>query len=197
MPLGERHLYVTSMESWTDLALRARNGDSRDFEAFVNETYGPTRRLCASFVDEASADDLVQETFLRVAKSIRRFRGESSGRTWLFSITYRVCATELRNRVRRRGQSASFGDIEMNNTRTAEDLAESVAVTDLLAYLTPERRSSFVLTQLYGISYEEAATICQCAEGTVASRVARARRDLIALFHADAEPRDAVTDWVE
>jgi RNA polymerase sigma-70 factor (ECF subfamily) len=185
------------VESWTDLALRARNGDGRDFEAFVNEAYGPTRRLCASLVDEASADDLVQETFLRAAKGIRRFRGASSARTWLFSIAHHVCASELHGRITRRGRSVLFGDIEVNDTRTIQDLAENIAITDLLQYLTPERRSSFVLTQLYGISYEEAATICQCAEGTVASRVARARRDLISLFHVDVEPQDVARDSAE
>jgi RNA polymerase sigma-70 factor (ECF subfamily) len=51
----------------------------------------------------------------------------------------------------------------------------------LIAALDPDRRAAFVLTQLLGCSYAEAAAICGCLEGTIRSRVARARTDLIAM----------------
>ncbi len=171
------------MESWSQLALRARSGDRRDLEQFVNLTYGPTRRLCAALVDEASADDLAQETFLRVAKSIRRYRGESSAKTWLFSIAHHVCASELRSRIRHRRHAGSAGDTEptrhVDTARTDE-----VVVDDLLRRLDPDRRAAFTLTQLYGLSYAETADVCHCAPGTVASRVARARDDLMRMVSA-------------
>ncbi len=78
------------MERWTELALGARGGSKQDLETLVDLAYGPTRRLCSTLVDEQSADDLVQETFLRMAKGIRRFRGESSAKTWLFHRLPRV-----------------------------------------------------------------------------------------------------------
>jgi len=55
-----------------------------------------------------------------------------------------------------------------------------VAVRALIAGLEPERREAFVLTQIIGLSYAEAADVCDCPLGTIRSRVARARADLVA-----------------
>jgi RNA polymerase sigma-70 factor (ECF subfamily) len=59
------------------------------------------------------------------------------------------------------------------------DLAESVAVRHAVDALDPDRREAFVLTQVIGLSYEEAAAVCRCPIGTIRSRVARARADLV------------------
>jgi RNA polymerase sigma-70 factor (ECF subfamily) len=61
----------------------------------------------------------------------------------------------------------------------ADRTAEGVVVADLLARLDPDRREAFVLTQLLGLSYAEAAEVAGCPVGTIRSRVARARADLI------------------
>lgn len=180
------------MERWTELALGARGGNRHDLEILVDLAYGPTRRLCSTLVDDQTADDLVQETFLRMAKGIRRFRGESSAKTWLFSIAHHVCASELRSRVRHRQHAEPSGDLALPLRPTRDDPAEQIVVDDLLRRLDPDRRAAFTLTQLYGLSYDETATVCACAPGTVASRVARARHDLIQLMgredHSD-DPR--------
>jgi RNA polymerase sigma-70 factor, ECF subfamily len=179
--------YGPTMERWTELALGARSGNRHDLERLVDLAYGPTRRLCSTLVDDQSADDLVQETFLRMAKSIGRFRGESSAKTWLFSIAYHVCASELRTRVRHRDHADPRGDLALPLHPTRDDLADQIVVDDLLRRLDPDRRAAFTLTQLYGLSYDETATVCACAPGTVASRVARARHDLIELMARDTE----------
>jgi RNA polymerase sigma-70 factor (ECF subfamily) len=57
---------------------------------------------------------------------------------------------------------------------------EHLALLDLLATLSPDRREAFVATQVLGLSYAEAAEVCGCPVGTIRSRVARARNDLIA-----------------
>lgn len=67
----------------------------------------------------------------------------------------------------------------------AADVAEQVEVQALLSHLDTDRRTSFVLTQLIGLSYEEAAQVCSCPVGTIRSRVARARADLIEALNAD------------
>jgi RNA polymerase sigma-70 factor (ECF subfamily) len=64
-------------------------------------------------------------------------------------------------------------------TRTVDDPAGSIATRALVAALEPERREAFVLTQVVGLSYAEAADVCACPVGTIRSRVARARADLI------------------
>jgi RNA polymerase sigma-70 factor (ECF subfamily) len=179
------------MRTWTELALRAQTGGREDLDQFVRVTYGPTRRLCAVLVDENAADDLVQETFLRMAKGIHRFRGESSAKTWLFSIAYHVCASELRSTIRRRDLTSAAESYELDQIASTHDHASDVALWDLLGYLEPERRAAFALTQIYGMSYNETARICDCAPGTVGSRVARARDDLIRIFRVeDGQPMD-------
>ncbi|MDQ2729172.1 MAG: RNA polymerase subunit sigma, partial [Actinomycetota bacterium] len=59
------------------------------------------------------------------------------------------------------------------------DHGESVALEDLVSRLTPQRRSVFYLTQILGLSYQEAAEVCDCPVGTIRSRLARARGELI------------------
>ena len=62
----------------------------------------------------------------------------------------------------------------------ADRVAEGVAVSDALARLEPDRREAFALTQVLGLSYAEAAGVLGCPVGTIRSRVARARADLVA-----------------
>jgi RNA polymerase sigma-70 factor (ECF subfamily) len=185
------------MDRWTELALCARRGDADALAQLVDLAYGPTRRLCSTLVDEAGADDLAQETFLAAARAIRRFRGDSSARTWLFAIAHHVCASELRARVRLRRHAVAEGGSDVADLAAGADQATDVAVDDLIDRLDPERRAAFTLTQLYGLSYEETAVVCRCAPGTVGSRVARARDDLIRMIDAeripDEEPEETGT----
>jgi RNA polymerase sigma-70 factor (ECF subfamily) len=62
------------------------------------------------------------------------------------------------------------------------DVAEEAAVADLIARLDPDRRAAFVLTQVFRMPYDEAAAVCGCPVGTMRSRVARARHDLIEML---------------
>jgi DNA-directed RNA polymerase specialized sigma24 family protein len=71
------------------------------------------------------------------------------------------------------------------------DPAAEMALTDLLGHLHPERRAAFVLTQVVGLSYAEAAKVCHCPVGTIRSRLARARSELVAMFaqaNKDSQP---------
>jgi RNA polymerase sigma-70 factor (ECF subfamily) len=176
------------MQSWTELALQAQRGRPGALDDLIDLTYDPIRRLCASLVNEASADDLAQETYLRVAKSIGRYRGESSAKTWLFSIAHHVSASHLRKKSRRHEFEQTVADPELSRVGTRAEPADDAVGQDALGRLTADRRSAFVLTQLYGLSYRETAEVCGCTTGTVASRVARARNDLIALLGVEGRP---------
>jgi RNA polymerase sigma-70 factor, ECF subfamily len=172
--------YVGVVDEFTALAHAAVLGERGAFEAFVDASYGEVRRFCASIVDAETADDLAQETYARCARALRRFRGDAPARTWLLAIARRVCMDELRSRARRRRDSATLGWAW--HVPAAPDTAESVAVTDLLTRLEPDRRAAFVLTQLLRMPYQEAAEVCGCPVGTIRSRVARARGDLIGML---------------
>jgi RNA polymerase sigma-70 factor, ECF subfamily len=162
-----------AVDEITAAALRARRGDASAAAQFVRATQTDVWRLCAHLGSRADADDLTQETYARAFRSLHRFAGRSSARTWLLSIARRVCADAVRSAVRARGVAAA-------PVRLAPDPAESVTVRLLLGALDADRREAFVLTQLIGLSYAEAADVCGCPIGTIRSRVARARDDLIA-----------------
>jgi RNA polymerase sigma-70 factor (ECF subfamily) len=170
---------LSTVDEVTGAALAAARGHQAAMARFIQLTQAEVWRVCARLVDAPAADDLTQETFLRAFRALRGFRGRSSARTWLLSIAYRTCMDELRQRSRRRRHDALTS---RGGEPAGPDVAEQVAVDDLLARLDPDRRAAFMLTQLFGLSYEEAAAVCGCPAGTIRSRVARARSDLIALL---------------
>ena len=172
------------MDELTRLAHAARLGERGAIEAFIEASYDDVRRLCAALVDAGAADDLTQETYLRCMQALRRFRGEASARTWLLSIARRACMDELRSRTRRRRSADAAGDAR---ALAVPDAAADVAVADLVARLSPDRRAAFVLTQLFRLPYEEVAAVCGCPVGTIRSRVARAREDLVTML-TEARP---------
>lgn len=166
----------------TELALAARDGDRVALSDFVRATQPDVRRVCAHLGDEAHADDLTQEVYLRALKALPRFRGDSSARTWLLAIARHTAIDSVRAAVRRRNL--------LSRARPAEPAPDASGGTDLTALihsLDPDRRTAFVLTQVAGCSYEDAAEICGCPVGTIRSRVARARGELIeAMRRAEA-----------
>lgn len=165
-----------------------RSSDSiAAFEPVVRAHYDQVRRLCALLVDSASADDLAQETFLRAYQSFTTFRGTSSLRTWVFAVARHTCLDELRAR----GRGRRISEHHRPEGVSSHDPAGDIVVADLLGALDEDRRSAFVLTQVFGLSYAEAARVCGCPIGTIRSRLARARRDLIDAIE-EGGPRLAV-----
>ncbi|WP_329065723.1 sigma-70 family RNA polymerase sigma factor [Amycolatopsis sp. NBC_01480] len=169
-------------ERLTALALDAGRGDHRAFEAWVRMTQPDVWRFTAHLAGAGLADDLTQETYVRAVTALARFAGRSSARTWLLSIARRVVIDHFRARsVRPRTSSHDWETaIETESARrTGAGFEDLVEVGLLLDELDPQRREAIVLTQLLGYSYAEAAEVCDCPIGTVRSRVARAREDLL------------------
>lgn len=162
----------SELDGITSAALRARHGDTAAATAFVRATQADVWRLCSHLGSRSVADDLTQETYARAFASLHRFAGRSTARTWLLSIARRVCADAVREAIRVRGVDPP--------ARSTPDPAESVALRALLGGLDTDRREAFVLTQIVGLTYAEAADVCSCPVGTIRSRVARARAELVA-----------------
>lgn len=155
-------------------ALRARAGDRAAAAEFVRRSQADVWRLCAHLGSPADAEDLAQETFARAFGSLHRFAGRSSARTWLLSIARRVCADAIRYRK----PVSPVTDVQPAGR--AADPADTVSLRMLLDGLEAPFREAFVLTQLLGLSYPEAAEVLGCPVGTIRSRVARARDALVA-----------------
>jgi RNA polymerase sigma-70 factor, ECF subfamily len=126
------------------------------------------------------AEDLMQETYLRAITALPRFSGRSTAKTWLLSIARRVVIDQIRyNTSRPRPAYVVDLDDVVGAGPGASRVENIVEIRMLLDQLHPDRREALVLTQVMGMSYAEAAEVCGCPIGTIRSRVARARDDLI------------------
>lgn len=167
------------VDDLTALALAAAAGDRVAMTAFVRRTQPEVWRVCARLGDRVDADDLTQEVYARALPALARFRADASARTWLLQITRHVCADHVRRSARRRAlldrlvQRTSAADA-VEAARTGE-----LEIDEAIGALSVDRREAFVLTQVAGLSYAEAAQVCEVPIGTIRSRVARARADLL------------------
>jgi RNA polymerase sigma-70 factor (ECF subfamily) len=111
---------------------------------------------------------------MRALGSLGNYRGEAPVLVWLLSIARRVCADHVRRRQRQRRLIE-----RITQYTVARDTAAPEIASGFLDVLDPDRREAFVLTQLVGLSYDEAAQVVGCPVGTIRSRVSRARSDLL------------------
>jgi RNA polymerase sigma-70 factor (ECF subfamily) len=163
------------MDELAGWAQAAREGDPVAVAALVRATQSDVWRLCAHLVDAAEAADLAQETYLRALRSLPSYEARAPFRIWLLGIARRTCMDALRARTRRR---ALLQRLALSRAESQADPAGTVTTSALIGSLDPDRRAAFVLTQMLGLSYMEAAEVCGVPIGTVRSRVARAREDL-------------------
>ena len=166
------------MDELTRLALDAGRGDQVALAAFVRRTQPEVWRLCRRLGDADAADDLTQDTYARAIPALARFEATASARTWLLAIARNTCADGVRRNRRRRRPAPAPDDI-------SPDHAPATDLDALVATLEPDRRAAFVLTQVLGLTYAEAAAVCDVPVGTIRSRVARARDDLVARLRED------------
>ncbi|WSQ13671.1 sigma-70 family RNA polymerase sigma factor [Streptomyces sp. NBC_01231] len=173
-------------ESITAWALAARGGDANAVEHFVRALHRDVQRYVAHLCgDPQAVDDLAQDTFLRALGSLHRFEGRSSARAWLLSIARRAVIDSYRH-ASARPRLSDVPDwqlaVENAQPRDLPGFDDGIALLDLLASLPDERREAFILTQMVGLPYAEAAEAGDCPVGTVRSRVARARATLMDLL---------------
>lgn len=135
----------------------------------VRDHYDAVYRFCARRLGVSRAADAAQDTFLTAQKAIRRFRGESSLRTWLLGIALNEC----RRAIRRGGTEPLPLAVDLA-CPTAEDetsVVDRQALAGALARLSDDHREVVVLHELQGLTYEEVATVLRVPVGTVKSRL--------------------------
>lgn len=152
----------------------AQEGDDRAVRELVVRTQPIIWRVCSVLGSPGEEEDLVQETYLRAFRSASSYRGDAPVRAWLLSIARHVCADHVRRRTRQR---RLVDRISLNTL--AHEVPTGDSVEQLLLQLLPEQREAFELTQIVGLSYEEASDVIGCPVGTVRSRVARGRAHLL------------------
>jgi RNA polymerase sigma-70 factor (ECF subfamily) len=132
--------------------------------------------------DGVRADDLVQEALLRAFDNINRFKPGTNLKAWLFTIVRNEHYSQLR---RRKFEANGVSTDSLPEPTVPADHDGELELRDLnraLAALSPGQRTALILVSASGFSYEEAATICGCAVGTIKSRVARARNTLLQML---------------
>ncbi len=139
--------------------------------------------LCGN-VDRA--DDLVQETLLRAMANIDSFEPGTNMSAWLFTILRNLFRSEYRKRRREvEDADGSYAD-QLKSYPEQHGRVEFEEFRAALAKLPPDQREALILVGASGFSYEEAAQICECAVGTIKSRVNRARTRLAELLSIDS-----------
>jgi len=156
---------------------------SRDerVEAIVREHSTAVFRLAQSVVRDASlADDVTQETFIKVWKHIDNFRGESSLRSWVLRIAHNTAVSTLR-RIKDSATDPSKMPENLDPIPTTRLVEGRIAVDELraaLEELDELTRGIVVLREIEGMSYEEIALTLDVPVPTVKTRLLRARRRL-------------------
>ena len=180
-----------------ELMKRYRAGDENAFTLLVRRHQQPLVNFIARFInDKDGAEDLAQETFIRIFKASRRYQpGRAHFKTWMYHIASNLCKNELRNRGRRDRYSvdnvvdgSADGDTEHIDLierapadasfqpevaleRKELDEAIQTAIAEL-----PERyRVPLILRDLQGLSYDEISETLELRDGTTKSRINRAR----------------------
>ena len=148
---------VSNDEYITQLALKAGRGDQAALTEFVRLTQKDVWRLVAHLGGVDAADDLTQETYLRVMGALPRFAARSSARTWLLSLARRVWVDSVRHDSARPKKSAMEVENAAEQFTTGESWSELADARVLLEQLPEERREALILTQVLGYSYAEAA----------------------------------------
>ena len=193
-------------EEELEIVVRVRAGDTDAFEALVTEHQKRIYNLALRMVgNEEDAKDMAQEAFIRAYNSLDGFRGESKFSVWLYRLTSNICIDFLRSKGRRAASSLTVGEdyeepaeIEIPDDRFSpetalEKLEMRLAVNRGLETLTPEYREILLLREINGLSYDEIGRALGLEEGTVKSRIFRARKRLCAFLLEDGNIPDTIT----
>jgi RNA polymerase sigma-70 factor (ECF subfamily) len=171
------------------LVERVQRGDKKAFELLVVKYQRKLMRLVSRLIrDQAEAEDVVQEAFIKAYRALSQFRGDAAFYTWLYRIGINTAKNYLVTMSRRAPTSTESDAEEAETFDDAEHLRdintpESLLATKQIAQtvnaamdaLPEELRTAITLREIEGLSYEEIADVMGCPIGTVRSRIFRAR----------------------
>ncbi|MCS7263237.1 MAG: sigma-70 family RNA polymerase sigma factor [Armatimonadetes bacterium] len=168
------------------LVQKAKRGDSQAFELLIERHYQRIYKLAFQMLGNGEdAADATQETFVKAYQQIRSFRGASSFATWLYRIAINTCRDMMRrnraipfSQISPEDEQNDFEPstlIEPNPNEILAEREKAELVWMALNSLPEDTRQILVLCDMQGFSYAEVAEILNLAEGTVKSRLHRAR----------------------
>ena len=178
------------------LLRRARRGDPEAFEQLIGPLEQRIWRICWHYTgNREAAEDCGQETMLRIWRNLGNYRGDCALESWVYRIAANCCMDYLRKKKRDRSVSVEPLKEQGFDPADTSPGTEEQAVTgdehrrlrEAITLLPEEQREALVLTQLEKIPYEQAAQMLGTSEGTVKSRVNRAKARLREMLAEERE----------
>lgn len=174
-----------------ELLEKAKKGDVGSFETLIESSKKRAFNIAFHLLrNEEDAKDALQESFIKIFKSINSFKGESSFNTWVYRIVSNTCSDMLRKNNKyqytdnvyidkdNEEQIVEIKDLSLNPEEMAQRKERLHYILNCLDRLSHEHREVIILRDIRGFSYEEISQILRCSDGTVKSRINRARNNL-------------------
>ncbi len=176
---------MRSLEDWELIAL-AKQGNIEAFDILIHRYKDKLLTFCYYFVkDYNSAEEIVQETFIRVFRSLQELMPSAQFKTFLFGVARNLALNYIRDENRRKSfltrlfeyfSGNDYNDSTSNktsNTVIQKEMSEILEVT--IGELPPQYREILLLRENLGLDYDQISKVLNCNIGTVKSRLARAR----------------------
>ena len=168
-----------------DLIRRLKAGDPKAYEVLVDEYGDRLRRFASRMAGPEVAEDVVQEVFLRIYRSIQSFDDAGSLAAWIFTIANNLCVDHLRKRP----PAARQGRAEPGPSEVAEILETRRALLRAVQALPEEQKRVFLLREEAGLSFREIAELMSCPLGTALFRMHAALVSLRKTLNVSLEKR--------
>jgi len=187
MDAARKYLGANNSNPWWQIMV------TNEMVALVPQLHTFARSLCR---DRSRAEDLVQEALARALSNLGRFTRGTNLKAWLFTIVRNEHYSQLR---RRKFEAYGMDTDSLPEPSVPPEHDGELELRDLnraLGNLSPGQRNALMLVSSSGFSYEEAASICGCAVGTIKSRVARARDTLMQILDGKKpQPTEGITPY--
>ena len=178
------------------LLRRAQRGDPEAFEQLIGPLEQLVWRICWHYTgNHEAAEDCGQETMIRIWRSLESYRGDCALESWVYRIAANCCMDWLRKKKRDKSvsveplQEQGFDPADPSPGTEDQVVAEDEhrRLREAITQLPDDQREALILTQLEKVPYEEAAQMLGVSEGTIKSRVNRAKARLKEILSADGE----------
>ncbi len=180
---------------------KAKSGDVAAFESLIQGCQKKVFNIALRMLENKDdAFEVSQEVFIKIFRSLSNFKGNSSFSTWVYKITVNICLDEIRKRKNARvlslDETVKYKDSEVqlqiqDDGPTPDIEAEKNeikrVVNNAIKDLNEEHRMVIILRDIQGFSYEEISQMTSCPEGTVKSRLNRARQSLKEILKSKKE----------
>ena len=178
------------------LLRKAQHGDPEAFEQLITPLEQLIWRICWHYTgNRESTEDCGQETMIRIWRSLDSYRGDCALESWVYRIAANCCMDYLRKKKRdksvsmepMRDQGFDPADPSPGTEEQVVAADEQKRLREAITMLPEDQREALIMTQLEKVPYEEAAKLLEVSEGTIKSRVNRAKARLKEILSGERE----------